>query len=433
MMTFCGSRRISMVCLTILLLLVSATITQAVKDSDGDGVPDDSDACPLDAGPASNKGCPSLAPQLADSDSDGTFDFLDACPTEVGISENQGCRLSLQPTQPATATQAIVLPTLPVEGECVAATLHPGGVNIRALPREDSAVIGLLHPADTSRVFASIEIGDKRWLRLEQGWIAGWVARTGGNCASVINMTLGASAPQGLLNQLIFVPLVAHLDGASLPAPQTLCANAPYSVIIQEVENAHAEAEEIAPFAPANECDPTHQPFALSARATTDSGWRLLFPFAPLVAGGSLSNGQDNALSALDSSGLVDDVLGTFHFGDRERSVWGQPFQNSILLIPTRVGKRSVVFVFDGTSSDHPGGANLVDIMSWSLPSGSTQSSDAATPTLIQISCDMLPAAGILDTFEGRNFLFFYFNEASSGYGVCGSGGCFVFASQQGV
>ena len=54
-------------------------------DSDGDGVPDSSDQCPTQDGPASNHGCP-VAP--ADSDGDGVPDSSDQCPTQDGPASN---------------------------------------------------------------------------------------------------------------------------------------------------------------------------------------------------------------------------------------------------------------------------------------------------------------------------------------------------------
>ena len=58
-------------------------------DTDGDGVPDASDACPTEPGPASNGGCPVLPP--ADADDDGVPDANDLCPTEPGPASNGGC------------------------------------------------------------------------------------------------------------------------------------------------------------------------------------------------------------------------------------------------------------------------------------------------------------------------------------------------------
>ncbi len=54
------------------------------KDSDGDGIADDKDLCPNEAGPASTGGCP-------DTDGDGIADKNDACPTVAGLAQFSGC------------------------------------------------------------------------------------------------------------------------------------------------------------------------------------------------------------------------------------------------------------------------------------------------------------------------------------------------------
>jgi len=56
-------------------------------DSDGDGIPDSSDACPNEYGTQSN-GCP--VPTVIDSDGDGIPDSSDVCPNEYGTQSN-GC------------------------------------------------------------------------------------------------------------------------------------------------------------------------------------------------------------------------------------------------------------------------------------------------------------------------------------------------------
>ncbi|WP_374462226.1 von Willebrand factor type A domain-containing protein [Chryseobacterium taeanense] len=55
-------------------------------DTDGDGVIDKDDACPTVAGPAENNGCP-----WPDTDGDGILDKDDACPTVPGMPEYNGC------------------------------------------------------------------------------------------------------------------------------------------------------------------------------------------------------------------------------------------------------------------------------------------------------------------------------------------------------
>jgi outer membrane protein OmpA-like peptidoglycan-associated protein len=59
----------------------------ALKDTDGDGVPDVDDLCPEVPGPASNHGCP----VFADKDGDGVPDDIDRCPDVPGPKENFGC------------------------------------------------------------------------------------------------------------------------------------------------------------------------------------------------------------------------------------------------------------------------------------------------------------------------------------------------------
>jgi outer membrane protein OmpA-like peptidoglycan-associated protein len=70
-------------------------IHESLKDSDGDGIPDDIDACPMEPedhkDPDPNDGCP--AP--ADRDGDGIPDKFDKCPDEPedkdGIQDQDGC------------------------------------------------------------------------------------------------------------------------------------------------------------------------------------------------------------------------------------------------------------------------------------------------------------------------------------------------------
>lgn len=53
-------------------------------DSDDDGIIDPEDNCPDAAGLAANNGCP-------DTDGDGVMDHLDHCPEEAGLVSNKGC------------------------------------------------------------------------------------------------------------------------------------------------------------------------------------------------------------------------------------------------------------------------------------------------------------------------------------------------------
>ncbi len=53
-------------------------------DTDGDGIPDAKDACPGEAGPAATNGCP-------DRDKDGIIDSKDKCPDVAGPANLMGC------------------------------------------------------------------------------------------------------------------------------------------------------------------------------------------------------------------------------------------------------------------------------------------------------------------------------------------------------
>ena len=55
-----------------------------LKDSDGDGIPDDLDLCPQVAGLQAFAGCP-------DSDGDGIEDLRDQCPNQAGLRSMNGC------------------------------------------------------------------------------------------------------------------------------------------------------------------------------------------------------------------------------------------------------------------------------------------------------------------------------------------------------
>jgi len=61
-----------------------------LPDDDGDGVPNIDDTCPAQPGPAVNQGCPEN-PVDDDTDGDGVLNSQDACPTTPGAAANAGC------------------------------------------------------------------------------------------------------------------------------------------------------------------------------------------------------------------------------------------------------------------------------------------------------------------------------------------------------
>ena len=67
-------------------------VSRARMDSDGDGLSDSADACPLIAGipTAERAGCPYIS--SGDRDGDGSPDARDRCPTQAGAASRQWLR-----------------------------------------------------------------------------------------------------------------------------------------------------------------------------------------------------------------------------------------------------------------------------------------------------------------------------------------------------
>lgn len=62
-------------------------VNPRLRDSDGDGVPDNTDRCPQVMGDVRNQGCPGKL----DSDMDGVSDDVDLCPFISGLPMHNGC------------------------------------------------------------------------------------------------------------------------------------------------------------------------------------------------------------------------------------------------------------------------------------------------------------------------------------------------------
>jgi formylglycine-generating enzyme required for sulfatase activity len=85
------------------------------KDKDGDGVVDNKDNCPTEAGDIGNYGCPKKATPASvlpkpdssvekDKDGDGVVDSKDNCPNEAGDIGNYGCPKKATPAPATTKT-----------------------------------------------------------------------------------------------------------------------------------------------------------------------------------------------------------------------------------------------------------------------------------------------------------------------------------------
>lgn len=133
--------------------------------------------CSAAGGASSNRAIFTVTPPLqADSDGDGVPDSADNCPQVAGAAQNAGCPLPPSPTP-------IILPDLPTTGACMIATLEAGAVNIRQSPTTEAAIVGQLNPLQIYTVIG--RNADSAWWQIGQGWVAGFVTRRGGDCASV--------------------------------------------------------------------------------------------------------------------------------------------------------------------------------------------------------------------------------------------------------
>lgn len=158
-------------------------------DSDDDGVPDRQDDCPYVSGGGAPDGCP------PDSDGDGILDFEDNCPEEPGPSANQGCPLvpgeeTPEPTEPVTPepTEEPALPALPDDDTCYLAANGYYDVNVRADSNLDAEVVGTLDPRN---IYEANEVARDsegiRWYFVPNigGWAAGSVLRANDACAAL--------------------------------------------------------------------------------------------------------------------------------------------------------------------------------------------------------------------------------------------------------
>ncbi|GEM_PF-6931554 len=113
-------------------------VTWPWLDQDGDGLWDFEDACPTEAGPRPNHGCPmwlltppspgspaqicALRPDLCrlqlDSDGDGVPDGLDACPQRPGPPSLEGCPLDFAGLADFAALAPRPVPPLPALDPC---------------------------------------------------------------------------------------------------------------------------------------------------------------------------------------------------------------------------------------------------------------------------------------------------------------------------
>ena len=157
-------------------------------DSDGDGIPDDSDSCPNESGPVDNRGCPAApvpAPATAVPPPPDQPQ-----PDQPQPEQPQPQNPSTAPIEPTAVPPATVnLPLLNSTGNCVTATADALAVNLRTEPSTQAEVAGRLNPELVYRVYLTLETEEGLWYLLRGGWAASWVMRQGGDCDNQVMVT----------------------------------------------------------------------------------------------------------------------------------------------------------------------------------------------------------------------------------------------------
>lgn len=174
-------------------------------DPDGDGIVNTFDACPNEGGPSNNNGCP-MGP---DGDGDGTSDDRDVCPTEGGPASNNGCPEttttggSIPPTvTPIGPGDLTALHVIPEGTGCLVATATTQGVNLRAAPSINAAVIATLDPTKDYTATHIVQNLEGMWYHLSatdnqaSGYASSSALRTNAACASVPVMLVTELPPE---------------------------------------------------------------------------------------------------------------------------------------------------------------------------------------------------------------------------------------------
>lgn len=237
-----------------------AVFTVIPLDSDGDGIPDDQDACP-DQPYQGNNGCPpspteppaptnppiaTVVPQpeepapppgptvSPDRDGDGIPDSQDACPDQF-FQNGNGCPSEepaepqpapVQPQEPSPNAQPepvqpqIILPEIPDDDICQTATNGAFRANVRVNFSEDAQIITQLDPEQVVPVQAQATLIDERypaaepevWLKIDAGWVAGQIMRTGGDCDDLPEIMLIDDEPRERPERCADEPFVVVFD-----------------------------------------------------------------------------------------------------------------------------------------------------------------------------------------------------------------------------
>ncbi len=156
---------------------------RADPDRDDDGLPNEADDCPDEAGPRENGGCPLTPPTVPDDpppDDQAPLPPADDAPSDTPPSDE------VQPSDTDDANEATdelaPMPALPVAGRCVLATTGLAGVNVRAQPSLSAPIVEGLEYQYLYPVLGQVENEEGLWYQVEMGWVSALVVRLGGSC-----------------------------------------------------------------------------------------------------------------------------------------------------------------------------------------------------------------------------------------------------------
>lgn len=205
-------------------------VARADTDSDGDGRPDDSDACPYIAG-AAEDGCPQISP--ADSDGDSIPDSADRCPEQAGAAAADGCALLADGDGDGAPDHIDVCRAdfgsyrrelargCPPDGSG-SSTQRRGAADICAAEADDAplrasgdgaaAVIGSLANAESRAVIGRGAAG--AWLQLAAGWVSVEQAQLTGACYNIPQVNTAAGGATGCFLR----PLGEYVNVRQAPA-----------------------------------------------------------------------------------------------------------------------------------------------------------------------------------------------------------------------
>ncbi len=167
-------------------------------------------------------GNPLNPPASGDRDGDGIPDNLDACPDQAGPSASNGC-----PADQAATAVPTALPALPFTGACLLATRSTQSVRVRAEPSVNAAILGALNPQSLYPVIAQIDDAEGVWDRIDQGWVARRVVRQGGDCETVPKLDepdAPDAAPLALTHPDGFTLRIDKGDASGEDTPDGYCA-----------------------------------------------------------------------------------------------------------------------------------------------------------------------------------------------------------------